>query len=92
MGSETHMEDTESAAWIGANVPPEQAREWIAARIPPIPADEPPEDASLPHCAACGRAIYPSPDAVGERSPGPFGFDWHNFCVENYPFPGRARY
>jgi hypothetical protein len=85
-------ENPAGSAWIGAEIPPEQAREWIAGRIPPIPADEPAEDASLPHCAACGGAIYPAPLAIGERSPGPFGFDWHDFCVENYPFPGRMRY
>jgi hypothetical protein len=52
----------------------------------------PPEDASLPHCAACGGAIYPAPGAVGERAAGNLGFDWHDFCVESYPFPGRKGY
>jgi hypothetical protein len=82
----------ETRAWIGADVPPEQAREWIAARIPPIPTDEPAEDASLPHCAACGGAIYHTPGAGGGKTPGAFGFDWHDFCTENYPFRGRKRY
>jgi hypothetical protein len=70
----------------------EQAHDWIAARIPPRPADEPEEDAALPHCAGCSGAIYHTPGARGEKTPGAFGFDWHDFCFETHPFPGRTRY
>lgn len=84
-------ENPSAEHWLGADVPLDQAHEWIAARVPDRPAGESPEVAALRHCAACGSAIFPPPGA-GEKAPGAFGFDWHDFCFESYPFLGRTRY